>query len=170
MADDLDQAGQRLIRVAVALSQDINLFVGQVVMNVTREVIYRTPADTGLARSNWQVTIGNPTNAIRRTAYNAALSRWRPVPGLYPGLDRSESQNAGPANENAQDRALLGSRNRLADQTYYIQNNLPYITRLANGWSKQSAPGEILAGIVVGKNRAVQLLRFPTVDRVLANG
>lgn len=84
---------------------------------VFRRVILRTPVDTGRARGNWQVTIGAPSDLT------------------LDGTDGGRS---------AVLRAIETVRGwRLGSAAIYLTNNLPYIERLENGWSKQAPTGMV---------------------------
>lgn len=86
-------------------------------------LVPRTPVLTGQARSNWTVTAGTPFT--RAT--------------LFPAVDRS----GGPS---------LASLERIIQTVQpnadiYIRNNLPYIVRLNQGYSKQ-APANFVQNVI----------------------
>lgn len=85
-------------------------------------VVLSTPVDTGAARSNWQVTLTNPAEGTR------------------PPLVAGEGGSTGAQNSSA---VLLEGQQRvggftLSAGTINLTNNLPYIQRLNEGWSKQA--------------------------------
>lgn len=82
-----------------------------------RRVILRTPVKTGRAIGNWQATIGTPS----------ALT--------LDGTDGSDTAIL---------RAIETVRGwRLGSAAIFLTNNLPYIERLENGWSKQAPNGMV---------------------------
>jgi hypothetical protein len=85
-------------------------------LNVLTAVIMKTPVDTGLARGNWQVTEDIPaTSPIQHT-------------------DKSgyETLSSGKAKINL---------SKPIKKVLWISNNVPYIVRLEDGWSKQAPLG-----------------------------
>lgn len=164
MADDLNQMGIRFGKLALAVQADINAHVVEVATRVMYELVQRTPVDVGTARSNWQLTLGSPGPRVV-AAYRPFQSRWKPIPAANyydRGGSRAETGNLRAVT------TLAGRflRIRKPDQTIYISNNLPYIERLADGWSRQSYAGEIFLGIQAGFAAAESTLRFRSVERV----
>lgn len=100
-----------------------DLVCKKVGIEVFASVVRRTPVDTGRARGNWVVSIGSPSSMI-----SAALDS-----GAYGGNPGSAS--AGQANAALADFKI--------GQAIYIMNNLPYINRLENGYSKQAPAGMV---------------------------
>jgi hypothetical protein len=135
--------GVRFNFLAAAIEEDVNAFTNEIIQNVFDGIVQRTPVDTGLARSNWQVNLGSPSNNAKAQPYSPIPSRWKPRPGVNPGGSRSETDNARAASVLAA-RVL---RTRTTDQPAFITNNLPYIQRLLDGWSPQSPASLILAGV-----------------------
>lgn len=91
-------------------------------------IVARTPAVTGHARANWQVTIGSP--AI----------------GVVAGVDPS-----GAATLATGVAAIMGDRDPFA--TVWIVNNVPYIQTLEQGDSAQ-APAGMVASTAAELRRA----------------
>jgi hypothetical protein len=89
-----------------------------------------TPVDTGRARSNWIVRIGEASSEVREPAeVGSVLAEGQAVISQYRG----------------------GS-------SIHITNNLPYINRLNEGWSAQASPGFVetavqIATEAVGKSK-----------------
>lgn len=86
------------------------------------EVILQTPADTGAARSNWQVGVNSlPSDVLKPYS-----------PGIKLGIGESSNANA----------AISVGRSILAGATtndvVYFANNVPYISRLNDGYSAQA--------------------------------
>lgn len=78
-----------------------------------REVIYRTPVDTGRLKGNWQTSVGTPANGV---------------------IDRKDPTGALAFAEAAAQIGGMGS-------VTYLANNLPYAHRIEyDGWSHTKAP------------------------------
>lgn len=87
-----------------------------IIMKLFSAVILDTPVDTGRARSNWIVSTGKPTR-----------------------ITVEKVDDAGAVIEDAQAEVEQSS----GDVVVYLNNNLPYIVRLENGWSKQAPEGMV---------------------------
>lgn len=105
-------------KTAFSVEGDLGKVVGEELQKLSLEIdarlISRTPRDTGAAKANWIVTIGNPTDA---TVTNF-----------------SQSNAAIVAKRNGEEvirKAKMGD-------IVFIQNNLPYLVRLNDGWSQQA--------------------------------
>lgn len=79
------------------------------------KVVMDTPVDTGRARGNWQISIGNAVGSELNTE------------------DKDGSSTIGKATSE-----LLGDK---TTAPIFIQNNLPYIKKLEYGYSKKSPRG-----------------------------
>jgi hypothetical protein len=91
--------------------------VRKVALELFTRIIYKTPVDTGRARSNWQVSIGTPASGtveIDDKSGNATVSQ-----------------------------ATAKSAGFKAGDTIYLANNLPYIRRLEEGYSRQAPAGMV---------------------------
>jgi hypothetical protein len=80
------------------------------------EIIVNTPVKSGLARGNWQTTVGAPAT------------------GTLP--IRSEA-------EALVEVAAATTYARGVDVSVHLRNNLPYIRRLEYGWSNQAPYGMV---------------------------
>jgi len=92
-------------------------------------LISRTPADTGKARSNWIAKRNTPPSGTRRTF----------APGHLLGIGEQANLAAAYYSAAAVFDAA-GPEDRL-----YLKNNLPYINRLNAGHSKQAPIGFVEA-------------------------
>lgn len=92
-------------------------------------VVIATPVDTGRARSNWQVELGQAAT------------------GTVEALDKS-GQGAISQGKRVIDGYKSGS-------TLNITNNLPYIERLNDGWSAQAPAGFVEKAVQIGVNAIV---------------
>lgn len=102
------------------------------VMGITiyAELIKNTPVDTGWARANWTVSLGVPSEDLIGMAKDA---RHGEVDNL-----------SGPQSA----RALITYT--LDKGQVYITNNVPYIGRLNEGYSKQAPANFIESAIETG--------------------
>jgi hypothetical protein len=108
--------------------------VKKAAMQVLMGVIMETPVDTGRARGNWMVTVGSPARtSIGPEKFGA--------PGSIPEK-KAETQVA-EATINKGEKIIKTASPRR--QIIWITNNLPYIIRLEEGWSKQTPPNCMVA-------------------------
>lgn len=96
--------------------------VRKVVLDLGRELVTRTPVDTGMARSNWFFGFDRISS-----------------------VDSTRSKNGAPSLA----RAAAFTSGLKAGTVCYITNNLPYIMRLEFGYSKQAPAG--MARITVAR-------------------
>ena len=82
-------------------------------------VVTRTPVDTGLARANWQVTVG------------------RPAIGTLTGTDKDGRRTR------SRGRRVIASAGPF--ETIWIVNNLPYVVELEQGSSAKAPAGMVAA-------------------------
>lgn len=111
----LGDLGKAMEERAADLPRRVGLVKRKVALELLRRLTLATPVDTGRARSNWMTTLAAPSDAVRDTL----------------GKDPSATI-LGEADE-----ATRG----VTDESIFIVNNLPYIARLNNGWSKQAPTG-----------------------------
>lgn len=86
----------------------------EVALRIYRGIVEKTPVDTGRARGNWHISVGNPDPYTRETKTRT------PLPSEYKKVEQAKPED-----------------------TIYIQNNLPYIKRLEYGSSKQAPQGMV---------------------------
>ena len=91
------------------LADEIDKETRKTALGILRDVILQTPVDTGRARGNWQASTSDINSTLETT-------------------DKS-----GSATITAQSANIT-----IGADTYYIINNLPYIKRLNDGYSKQA--------------------------------
>lgn len=124
---DLGQFGKRMADVAAEVPPEVDKVVRRFAVVANQAVIMATPVRTGRARANWQVSIGAPITAeTGSTDAQGAISRNASVIGGYTS----------------------GGGELL------IQNNVPYIARLNDGWSAQ-APANFVQKALRAAARAV---------------
>ena len=104
-------------------------------LSVFRRIIVRTPVDTGRARGNWQASFGQPRgDTIDRNDKSGTLAVSAAI-------------------------ASAASWKPATDGSFFITNNLPYIGRLENGYSRQAPAGMVaitvteFAGLVQDASR-----------------
>jgi len=117
----------------VAMRKDFDAYRKIITLDALQQLISRTPVESGNARFNWQITVGNP--ATGTLSYNKDQVIWADktnvpsleVGGLIPlGRETPEITRASP------------------NETIFITNNVDYIKRLEDGSSHQ-APAGMLA-------------------------
>lgn len=92
------------------------LVLKKLAFDALRGIVMMTPVDTGRARGNWRVSI----NTIDKSTSEARKDK------------------AGHTAVNTGNAVLTNAK---WGDTIYISNNLPYIRRLEDGWSKQAPAG-----------------------------
>lgn len=105
--------------------------VKRVAKTALRELVNGTPVKTGLARSNWRVSVGGTATAVIESRAN---------PGKGGFAERTVAA-ATIADGIAKINTLSVGKNRFgsgqAGSSLRISNNVPYIDKLRNGSSKQ---------------------------------
>lgn len=132
--------GSKMIRGADALPARMSRLKRRFALAIDRRLIFNTPVDRGIARSNWIVSIGAPVE----------FSRLAFAPGFQLGVN--ESANATAAFNDA--LAVL-SRNIPDGVPVFIVNNVSYIGVLNNG-SSQQAPANFVQISIMGGISAVR--------------
>ena len=104
--------------------------VRKVTFDLFGEVVMRTPVDTGMARSNWQLGIGERPTGIVDDAKRRISKEQSDKRGSYK---TAKTVMAAPT--------MANFSNVKAGGVNYIVNNLPYIMKLEYGSSKQAPEG-----------------------------
>lgn len=136
MASLLDLAN-RLEKVATKLDETASDAAVKVASEILKDLLNVTPVDTSKALSNWQIGLGSPPDA-----------RLKPY---FPGLGGSTQEASANAALKAGLDVLKGKK---AGVTIYITNNLPYIRRLNDGYSKQAPAGFVERAVLIGRKKA----------------
>jgi hypothetical protein len=137
VAGTLLDLAERMESLAGAVP-DASVSLGnEAAMAMVRYLTLNTPVDTSRALSNWQIGLGRP--------FMFDVGPF--VEGKYGS---TEAQSREQAIKAAQ--YLLSFRK--PGQTIYLSNNAPYIRKLNDGYSKQSAGGFIEAAVVLGQKTA----------------
>ena len=117
-----------------AIGRDLERFVERVTVKITLDVtanlIEDTPVDTGWARANWVPSVGKPS---RRPAQ------------LFSGRTPSASVQAAAAKQSLGQAQALGYK--LDRGRVFVNNNVNYITRLNDGYSRQAPAGFVQRAI-----------------------
>jgi len=137
---DPGQFSRRMNIRAHGLPEAINRLVRAVALAADQAVVLATPVDTGNARSNWQVGLNAPV-VSERTPY---------APGNRLGL--GEQANAQAAMEQA--RQVVAGRG--FGQSVWISNNVNYIGKLNEGFSRQAPANFVEMGILAAVEAARQ--------------
>lgn len=99
--------------------------VRKITLDVTANLIESTPVDTGWARANWVPSIGASVSV--------------PAPNTGGGVGSAQAKQA------AGIASVLGYT---LGPVVYVSNNVPYITKLNEGSSKQAPQGFVQAAVV----------------------
>lgn len=110
--------GNRPSSFSLQIKADAEKKIKEIGMDLIQGVVMTTPVDTGAARSNW---IASKT-PIKTYDANA-----------------SDKSGQGAINRTF----VFFAQNIKLGSLIYIQNNLPYIERLENGYSKQAPHGMV---------------------------
>lgn len=108
----------------------------RVALAVDTAVVMGTPVLTGRARSNWQVGLNAPVNSVK-----------------YPAPDKPASPEAGMAEAlTTGQQAVAQYKGSDGEGEIHITNNLPYIKKLNDGWSRQAPAGYVEKATIAAKN------------------
>ncbi len=136
---NLRDLARRLTAKSKVLPQEANALKIKVATAILKDLLYETPVDTSQALSNWQITLGAP-DAHRITA-------------LSPG-ERGSTQAASASAALALGLKILESAK--PGESIWIQNKLPYIRRLNDGYSTQTPAGFVERARLIGHKVAEQ--------------
>lgn len=110
-------------RFAAQTKDKETLVIRKIAIECFKRIILGTPVDEGLARGNWQASTGSPVSGI--------INRLDPTGAIAIAAMVSEVAGWTPKD----------------DLPAFITNNLPYIQRLNEGWSKQ-APAHFVEQVI----------------------
>lgn len=127
---DFGQFSQRMRVLSKNVEVNSKKLVKDLALNIQPAVVIATPVDEGVAKSNWIV---NPGDAVDHV-----------IPAYVPGEKGStESENVAAAIEQGQ-----SALSNYIDGPIHVTNNLPYIQRLNDGYSKQAGEHFVEAAIM----------------------
>lgn len=110
-------------RFAAQSKEKETLVIRKIAIECFKRIILGTPVDTGRARGNWQASTGSPANG--------EVDVLDPTGAIAIAAMVSEVVAWTPKD----------------DLPAFITNNLPYIQRLNEGWSKQ-APAHFIEQVI----------------------
>lgn len=119
----------QVVRVIGQLEKFTERLIVKITLDITANLIENTPVDTGWARANWVPTIGRPD------VQN--LSNIEPTAQLAAGQATKQQVSLGG----------VASSYKLRAGAIFISNNVPYITFLNQGTSKQQPSGFVQRAI-----------------------
>lgn len=134
MAGNLLTLAKRMFRVADKIDGAANEIKKQVATVVARDLITVTPVDTSRALSNWIATNGSPAN-FSVLAYSVGSA----------GSTKGASMSAAIA------AALKEIDAAAPGVPIFLTNNLRYIRRLNDGYSKQAPAGFVERAALIGR-------------------
>lgn len=120
-------------RVIAKLDDAVETIVSSLAINITAELIERTPVDTGWARANWVPQVGSP---FLGNSQNYSREERLSDVGLQTG----------------QQQTAIGGlfAYKIGRGAVFISNNVPYIGFLNDGSSQQAPSGFVTLAIVAG--------------------
>ena len=146
--DEFLRFAKRFRKFEGKLDKNVLVMKQKIAMRVIETVARGTPADTGLARTNWVTSVGRPSRKrIPKPAF----------PGSHLGM--GEVMNAQFAIGQAQ--IVLAFAPALKGKRIYIQNNQKYIGALNRGKSRQATPAFVEKAVVLGLLAALEAKLVP---------
>lgn len=136
---DFSDLTRSMTLLAGAVGKNMDKTVKDTAKAALRAVVYGTPVDTGMARSNWVVSLSGDTDVVILPY----------APGNRLGI--GESANAEAAINVGE--GIIDTRE--PGQDIYVVNNVDYIEKLNNGSSRQ-APAAFVQRAVVTAVETVQ--------------
>lgn len=131
----MGEFGKRMAKHGQAVKDNSDALVRKCALAVDGTVVLATPVDTGRARSNWQVALGEPIESPREPY----------APGEKGSTGGDNAQAA-----IAQGKSVISQYRGGANAEIHITNNLPYIGKLNSGSSAQAGAGFVEKAILVG--------------------
>lgn len=118
---DLRSFSRRIVLRGKNIQDNADKLTRKVALAVDQAVVSATPVDTGRARSNWIVALDDAPEDV--------------IAAYIPGKDGSTGGSNTQAALDQGQKAVAGYK---TGKEIHICNNLPYIQRLNDGWSKQA--------------------------------
>ena len=141
----LERFSRRMKKRANNVSREINRVKRQVALAVDQTVVTSTPVDTGRARSNWIVSLGEPSGEIFEPY----------APTSKGGIGETANAQAAIAQGEQQINQVQPG------QAINITNNVEYIKPLNEGSSAQAPAMFVEAAVKVG-TEAVKSAKIDT--------
>jgi len=121
------QFSRNIRTLASRIENNSASLIRRVSKRTLKKLVNGTPVDTGEARSNWRVSLGNPTRSVIPPH----------APGKHLGIHEKSNAKA-TIQEGFQTIEKLKSNSKGgAVQSLYITNSIPFLDRLRNGYSAQ---------------------------------
>jgi hypothetical protein len=134
MAKGLLDLAASMERKAKAIDAAASQLAVETAQTIVGDLAFKTPVDTSQALSNWIVTLDAPSTGK--------------IKPHFPG-EGGSSQKSSAGETINQARAVLAKKK--PGQKIYITNNLPYIRRLNDGYSKQAPAGFVERSVLIGR-------------------
>lgn len=146
---DFNDLATFMDRIVVPVETLAKQKAAEAALSILADVINVTPADTGKAISNWQLTLDAPAASI--------LPPYVPSPKgrVHKGVWEHAADPATTKILNAHPALELGLQtlnSKRPGQPIFITNNTEYIQELNSGSSKQAPAGYIDRAIIVAEN------------------
>lgn len=119
---DFGEFSRRLAIRATQVTDNAELAIRRAAVAADTAIVMSTPVDTGRARGNWNVSVGQIDSTVKEEGF--------PSP--------QDALSAG--------QTTIGQW-RLGSGVIFIANSLPYIQRLEDGYSAQAPNGMIEFGM-----------------------
>ena len=116
----------------------VNSVVKKIVIDLGTKIILRTPVGNP---SMWQDPDGAPVGY----AGGQARANWQYGNGNMPSGTLDTIDKAGSSTVN---KIISGVQASRAASVHWVTNNLPYINRLENGWSRQAPQGMVRLSVM----------------------
>lgn len=129
-----------LNKYADKCKKNLNDVKKEVAFSLYSSIVKKTPVDTGRARGNWHISVGQ--ESFETFGTETKVSDKQKVKGK-----KGNSEGAKVVSTSA---LIVGGKEQIensGDKPIFIQNNLPYIVALEYGHSKQAPNG--MVGVTV---------------------
>lgn len=146
----LNTLASRMASLRAALPGYANSKKIEVVTAIHDSLIQTTPVDTGMAMSNWPVSLNAPEPDMQGAFVPSP--RGRMLAGEWTRAVEPE-QTRGANILPAQEQRNVALESCQPGDVVFIANNLPYIQRLNEGSSTQAPAGFVDAAVVVGTQK-----------------
>ena len=133
---ELAGLAERMLQIKLKFKENAEKAAKVTAIAFDQTVVLETPVDTGRARSNWVVGINQPNREVVSEGFPKSTKNIK-----RDGEKAKNTITEGQANQIANEQlqkvtaTILGANDV---KQIYISNNLPYIKRLNNGYSKQA--------------------------------
>lgn len=134
MANDLLQLATSMEKKSKSIEKAASELAADMAKAIVGDLAFKTPVDTSRALSNWTTTLASPASGV--------------VSPHFPGVDGS-TQKASAGETISQANNVLASKK--PGQAIYITNNLDYIRRLNDGFSRQAPAGFVERAVLIGR-------------------